>query len=50
MQDLLAGIMDIQEKILPLGTVVELNKEFIARKIPQVAIKKVAYQTINLGN
>lgn len=36
MQDLLVGIIDIQEKVLPLGTVVELNKEFVARKIPQI--------------
>ena len=36
MKDLLSSLMDIQEKILPLGTVIDLNKDFITKNIPQI--------------
>lgn len=36
MKELLSGILDIQEQILPLGTVVDLNKDIFAREIPQI--------------
>lgn len=36
MKDLLSGMIDLQEEIYPLGSVVALNKDFMARNIPEI--------------
>lgn len=36
MKDVLIGMIDLQEEIYPLGSVVALNKDFMARNIPEI--------------